>query len=120
MKKIIRVCIFLLLLGCVLVGVTIFLQPRIPEFYKETEWDVLFFGTSETYCTFNPTVFEEYGIKSYNRGRQQQTMNMTYYYVKDALENADVDVVVLETWGMSYHEGNERFTDLSILDSSLG
>ena len=72
------------------------LLPRIPDFYEEEHWDAVFFGTSQSYCTFDPEIFDEYGLKTYNRGRQQQTMNYTYYYVKDALDNSDIDVVVLE------------------------
>lgn len=122
MKKllcVIKVIIFTGILGICLCGVTLALIPRIPDFYKEDQWDVVFFGTSQSYCTFDPEVFDEYGLKSYNRGRQQQTMNYTYYYVKDALENSDIDVVVLEIFGMFYDKDDTGFTSEGVRDSSL-
>ena len=116
---IVKVILFTCIVAVGVLGLTKILEPKIPDFYKEKYWDIVFFGTSQTYCTFDPEVFDEYGWKTYNRGRQQQTMNYTYYYVKDALDNSDIDVAVLEIFGMSYDEGDERFTDENIRDSSL-
>ena len=79
----------------------------------------MFFGTSQSYCTFDPEIFDDYNLKTYNRGRQQQTMNYTYYYVKDALDNSDIDVVVLEIFGMFYDEDDTGFTSEGVRDSSL-
>ena len=113
MKKLIsliKVIIFCGILSVSIYGITVALLPRIPDFYKEEHWDVVFFGTSQSYCTFDPEIFDEYNLKTYNRGRQQQTMNYTYYYVKDALDNSDIDVVVLEIFGMFYDEDDTGFT----------
>ena len=122
MKKLIslmKVLIFCGILAGSICGITIALLPRIPDFYKEEHWDAVFFGTSQSYCTFDPEIFDEYGLKTYNRGRQQQTMNYTYYYVKDALDNSDFDVVVLEIFGMFYDEDDTGFTSEGVRDSSL-
>ena len=110
---------FLGIFGLLVYGITIAFLPKIPDFYKEEEWDVLFFGSSACYCSFDPEVFDEYGLKSYNRGRQQQPINYTYYYIKDALDVSDVDVVVLETYGLTFWEGADMFTNPSVRDSSL-
>lgn len=118
--KIMKFILFLGALGLTLCAVTVITLPKVPDFYKEKEWDVVFFGTSQSYCTFAPIIFDEYGLKTYNRGRQQQTMNYTYYYIKDALEVSDIDVVVLEVFGMFYDEDDERFTNEHIRESSLG
>ena len=118
--KIGKSILFLTILCVTLYGVTILVLPEIPDFYKEDEWDVVFFGTSQTYCTFDPMIFDEYALKTYNRGRQQQTMNYTYYYIKDAFDVSDIDVVVLEIFGMFYDEGDERFINETIRESSLG
>ena len=67
----------------------------------------------------DPEIFDDYNLKTYNRGRQQQTMNYTYYYVKDALDNSDIDVVVLEIFGMFYDEDDTGFTSEGVRDSSL-
>ncbi len=118
-QRITKVIAFLGLLCILVYGLTIALLPKIPDFYQEDEWDVVFFGTSASYCSFNPAVFDEYGLKSYNRGRQQQPINYTYYYIKDALETSDIDVVVLETLALTYWEGYEVFTEEGVRDSSL-
>lgn len=117
--RLLKVFIFAVLLGACVFGITRILEPKIPTFYEETQWDIVFFGTSQSYCTFDPEIFDEYGWKTYNRGRQQQTMNYTYYYVKDALENSDIDVVALEIFGMFYEEGDSGFTSEGVRDSSL-
>lgn len=119
LKKGIRAVTFLGILFVVLLGATRAVLPKIPDFYKEDEWDVVFFGTSAAYYSFNPLIFDEYNLKSYNRGRQQQPMNYTYYYIKDALDAGEIDVVVLETYALTYWEGYEIYTDTGVRDSSL-
>lgn len=119
LKKLLKVCGFLGIFAGLVYGATIIVLPKIPDFYQEKEWDVLFFGTSQSYCTFSPSVFDEYGLNSYNRSRQQQPINYTYYYIKDALDVSDVKVVVLETYALAYWDGHEAFRDGSVRDSSL-
>ena len=118
--KIIKSILFLGVLGVAIYGVTLAILPKIPDFYQEDEWDVVFFGSSQAYCTFDPEIFDEYGLKTYNRGRQQQTLNYTYYYVKDAFDVADIDIVVLETFAFNYDEGDDRFHNSGIRESTLG
>ncbi len=118
--KIGKSILFVGVLALTLYGVTLTILPKIPDFYEEDDWNVVFFGTSQSYCSFDPQIFDEYGMRTYNRGRQQQTMNYTYYYVKDALDVSDIDIVVLEVYGMFYDEGDEGFTNESIRESSLG
>ncbi len=119
LSKLAKALLFTVLLSVCIWGITIVLMPKIPDFYQEEEWDVVFFGSSQSYCTFDPAVFDEYGIKSYNRGRSQQPMNYTYYYVKDALDACDIDVVVLEVFTIYYGEGDPRYTEAGVRDSSL-
>lgn len=119
-KKITKSILFLLLVLAVVYGIMMATLPKIPDFYKKDKWDVVFFGTSQSYCSFNPAVFDEYGLDTYNRGRQQQTMNYTYYYIKDALEVSEIDIVVLEVFGMMYDEGDDRFENETIRESTLG
>lgn len=111
--------VFVIILGIVVFGASYALLPKIPDFYEEDHWDVVFFGTSQSYCTFNPAVFDEYGLKTYNRARSQQPMDYTYYYVKDAFAVSDIDVVVLEIYGMVYEEGNVLHTETGVRDASL-
>lgn len=118
-KVVWRIGVFFGILVVFIFAVTMALLPKIPDFYKEDRWDVLFFGTSQCYCSFNPAVFDEYDLKTYNRGRQQQPLNYTYYYIKDALEVSEVDIVVLETYALTYWEGHDAFWDAGVRDSSL-
>ena len=114
-----KITIFLMILTGGIILVTYVLTPEIPSFYKENHYDVVFFGTSQSYCSFDPLVFDEYNLKTYNRGRQQQTMNYTYYYIKDALDACDIDVIVLEVFGMFYEADDDGFISEGARDSTL-
>ena len=70
-----KITIFLMILTGGIILVTYVLTPEIPSFYKENHYDVVFFGTSQSYCSFDPLVFDEYNLKTYNRGRQQQIIH---------------------------------------------
>lgn len=115
----IKIIIFLVVLNGGILLITYVLTPKIPSFYREKHYDAVFFGTSQSYCSFDPLIFDEYDLKTYNRGRQQQTMNYTYYYIKDALDVCDIDVVVLEIFGMCYEEDDTGFISEGVRDSSL-
>ena len=115
----IKIIIFLVVLNGGILLITYVLTPKIPSFYREKHYDAVFFGTSQSYCSFDPLIFDEYDLKTYNRGRQQQTMNYTYYYIKDALDVCDIDVVVLEVFGMVYEEDDTGFISEGVRDSSL-
>lgn len=118
-KKLVKSIVFLCILsGCICL-ITVALIPKVPSFYKEEHYDAVFFGTSQSYCSFDPEVFDIYGIKTYNRGRQQQTMNYTYYTVADALDACDIDVVVVEIYGMFYEEDDNGFVSEGVRDSTL-
>lgn len=60
-------------------------DPKKNPFYsvEPNTMDVLFFGTSMAYCTFNPAVlWNDQGIASYNLGKQQQGISLTYYTMR--------------------------------------
>lgn len=116
-KKIIGVFIYICILILLILAVTRYLEPKKDAYYLEKEWDVVFFGTSEAYCTFNPAVLTEYGLKAYNHGMPVQNMGMTYYYVKDAFEHASIDTVVLEIYGMSF--GEDKYEDYEYAEMSI-
>ena len=64
--------------------------------------DVLFFGTSFCYCSFDPTIFKNYGIESYNLGKAQLTLSWTYYQMHDALKYQHPDIIILEPYATTY------------------
>lgn len=100
----IRRFIFIILLAVLLIGLNYIYAPG--RFYYNEEdntIDVLFLGTSMSYCTFNPVVIdEELGLETYNLGRQRQTIPMTYYQLVDALKTQTPETVVLECYGISF------------------
>lgn len=72
---------------------------KLSGFYNSprAEYDVLFFGSSNTYCSFNPLVlWEETGVKSYVFATQNQPLWATYYYMKDAFKTQKPKIVVLD------------------------
>ena len=61
--------------------------------------DVLFFGSSHAACSFNPQeIYNNYGIRSYNLGCEQQNLLVSYYWLKEALKYQSPKVVVLDTY----------------------
>ena len=75
------------------------------EFYnmeKDTV-DVLFLGTSHSYCGFSPQDFYDlHGIRSYNLGSSRQGIWLSYYWLKEALKTQKPKIVVKEV-----HYANE-------------
>ena len=61
--------------------------------------DVIGVGSSHMYCTVNPVhIYEQTGAEYYVLATQQQPVEATYYYVKDALECQPADVVIIEAF----------------------
>ncbi len=80
---------------------------KIDGFYNspENEYDVMYFGSSNTYCSFNPLViWEETGVKSYVFATQQQPVWATYHYMVDALKTQDLDLAVVDILMFSKNE----------------
>ena len=70
--------------------------------------DVLFLGTSNTYCAFSPDeLYRRYGIRSYNLAGSQQSMLTSYYWLEEALRTQKPKVVVLDVFYAFYNTGNE-------------
>jgi hypothetical protein len=60
--------------------------------------DVLFFGSSVCVNAFIPQeIYNDYGIRSYNLGSEQQSIFLSYYWLKEALRSQKPQVVVLDT-----------------------
>lgn len=72
----------------------------VTSFYniKEDTLDIVFFGSSHSYSTFNPEYIEENtGLKSYNFATQQQPIQITYHYMIEALKYQKPKYFVLES-----------------------
>lgn len=79
-------------------------QKRFEEFYSlpENTLDLVFLGSSHSYCTFDPEIFDnELGISSYQMGMPLQNPNSTYYTLLEVLNYQKPSAVVMEVyWGV--------------------
>lgn len=59
--------------------------------------DVLFLGSSVVVNAFIPQeMYEDYGIRSYNLGSEQQSPFLSYYLLKEAYKSQNPKAVVLD------------------------
>ena len=88
------------------------MQPKYT--YKNTKWpttasingfykmkrnsiDVLFLGSSYCVNAFCPQeIYNKYGIRSFNLGSEQQSISLSYYWLKEALRFQHPKAVVIE------------------------
>lgn len=85
---------------------------KIDGFYnsEKNEYDVVFFGSSHAYSSFNPLIlWEKTGVKSYVFATQQQPIWATYHYMRDAFVRQDLDMAVLDVLMLS--KGTEYYDD---------
>ncbi len=79
-------------------------EKRFAEFYsiKKNTLDLVFVGSSHSYCTFDPLIFNtELGISSYQMGMPLQHMDSTYYTLREVLNCQNPEKVVVEVyWDM--------------------
>ena len=83
------------------------------EFYdmKKDTVDVLFLGTSHSYCGFSPQDFYDlHGIRSYNLGTSRQSLWLSYYWLKEALKTQKPKIVVQEL----YYAGGTNENEASV------
>ena len=70
------------------------------QFYQmeEDSVDVLFLGSSVVVNAFSPQeIYDTYGIRSYNLASEEQSIFLSYYWLKEALRYQNPQVVVLDT-----------------------
>lgn len=90
---------------------------KIDGFYNspEDEYDVMFFGSSHAYASFNPLLlWEKTGVKSYVFATQQQPVWATYHYMADAFSRQDLDLAVMDVLMFSrteeYYDDGVNYT----------
>lgn len=67
--------------------------------------DVLYFGSSLVYCNVVPSViWEESGITSYVMAGPEQTIPISYYYIRETCRTQNPKAIVLEVTGLFYPE----------------
>lgn len=73
----------------------------------ENSFDILGFGSSHMYCTLNPLdLWKQSGLKSYVLATQQQPLEATYYYVKEALKTQKPRLLIIESYMATIDEEN--------------
>ena len=87
----------------------------INEFYQlpKNSVDVLAVGTSQMQRGFSPMeLYKNYGIEAYNLGIESQTLENTYYWIKESYKTQKYKVLLLEMFGMKQkaEETNNRKT----------
>lgn len=79
-------------------------QKRFEEFYnlKKDTLDLVFVGSSHSYCTFDPEIFDNYlNINSYQMGMPLQNPMSTYYTILEILNYQKPKAIVMEIyWGL--------------------
>lgn len=91
----------------------------VARFYEEKKnsIDVIFLGSSHTYCGFSPMeLWNSYGISSYNLGTSAQSMACSYYLLKEAIRTQSPEAVVLDIYSIQYKKYfyNEAFLHSAI------
>ena len=92
------------------------------DFYNldKNSVDVLFLGSSHAMCTFNPQIiYDTYGITSYNLASEQQSLVVSYYWLREALKYQTPKVVVLDTYMLYKFGANYVYNDMNCSEGSV-
>lgn len=71
------------------------------NFYKmeRDSIDVLFLGSSHCVSAFSPQeIYDNYGLRSFNLGIEQQSVLVSYFWLKEALRYQHPKAVILDTY----------------------
>jgi len=84
--------------------INIFNDKRFNEFYdlERNSLDVVFLGSSHSYCTFDPDIFDsELNVNSFQLGSPLQHLDSTYYTLKELLNYQKPKIAIVEVyWDM--------------------
>lgn len=110
-KRILKVAAFVIILSLLLAKLNVIfirkadVKPwdminKIAGYFNEKKtYDVMFFGTSHAYCSFDTNLLAETKVSSYILASQKQPLEATYYYIKEAIKRSkpkDIYVEVLD------------------------
>ena len=81
----------------------------------EDTMDVLYFGSSYAYCDFDPVeIYRHSGLTGYVMGGSEQTMAITYWYLRESLETQSPQAVVIEPTGV-FFEKYQQYTQTNLV-----
>lgn len=121
-----RVCgsaAFVLLALLLLAAASVLLRPP-QETYGSTwrAWraeppnsiDVLYLGSSCAYCDIDPVeIYRNSGLTGYVMGGSEQTMSLTYWYLRQCLETQKPQAVFLEATGV-FFQRYQGYTQVNV------
>lgn len=129
-KKWILAAAFLVILGTVILVNNRILEQKYSKdvmagFYDlpEDSLDVVFAGSSHMLNGVLPlNLWKDFGIRAYNIGQHGQRLNMTYYYIKEAIEKQAPQAVVVDLYYAMEAQTNNDIANLhkSIDNLALG
>lgn len=86
---------------------------RFNQFSPDLPYDVLVFGSSHAYRSYDPRIFKKYGLQMYNLGSSGQSIKDTYTIVIDALSRSKPDFIIIDvTPGSFESDGIESSSKL--------
>ena len=101
-------------LGGILAGATHYLTPQQHDYgsvwgmYEQEQTDsidVLFFGSSVTYCDVVPAVYwENSGLTAFVQAGPEQPLPLTLDYLKESLRTQSPKAVFVECTGIAFHK----------------
>lgn len=110
-KKLISFCVFITMLFIAIILCSNFFEDKKAKnkyeafFESDTNFDVIFMGTSMMYNSVLPQdLWKEYGISSYNWGYQNCTIPVDYYLLKEITKYTSPKLVVIDMWGLIEYE----------------
>jgi hypothetical protein len=64
---------------------------------SNNKFNILFFGSSKSYCSYNPSVFRKnLKVNSYNLAGQGQVLEISKFVIEEALKKSKPDLVVVD------------------------
>lgn len=107
-KRILKIAGFIIILSLVLSKLNIIfirksdVKPwdminKISGYFNEDKpYDIIFFGTSHAYCSFDTEDLAEHGVTSYILASQKQPLEATYYYIKEAIKRSKPKAIYVD------------------------
>ncbi|MBS7020591.1 MAG: hypothetical protein KH135_01790 [Firmicutes bacterium] len=78
---------------------------------KEDTVDVFFLGTSHIGRNVSAAMlYRDYGISSYGLWGSEQSLETTYYWMKEALKNQSPKVVVIDLFDVLFHKPDNNYS----------
>ncbi|MBQ9550879.1 MAG: hypothetical protein IJU87_08705 [Lachnospiraceae bacterium] len=102
-RKLFKTVIFLCLIVMIMMGLSGLFVDKTSRYYKSeflnarTDFDALFLGASRMHEAVDPMyLWEKYGISSYNLASAGESVQMSYYVLKEALDRCSPRVVFID------------------------